>query len=153
MCLNNQPDKQLDLNETSQNSMFDDSNVGGRSVRVDDGSVAALALKNDLLRKCQNIYRVRRAREAMFDGSDIFCDPAWDILLDLFAGHLQGRQISVTSSGLAAYAPITTALRWLSVLEKDGYVQRQYDPADRRRMFVSLTERAIANMTKILEQS
>jgi hypothetical protein len=158
MCLSNQPSKATEVFESGEQSMAGASGMAHQSVRIDRGIVLESAERNsvgkyedDLLQKCQRIYRIRRLREKMFDGSDIFCDPAWDILLDLFIGHLQGRQTSVTSCGLAACAPITTALRWLTILERDGFVVREYDPADRRRMFVSLTEQAIANMVKVIE--
>lgn len=107
--------------------------------------------QESLIAKCQIIYSMRRRRDQLFGKPGLFCDPAWDILLDLFMARLRGDQVSVTSVGIAACAPITTALRWLSILEKDGFVQREHDPADRRRMFVSLTEPAVANMTKMLE--
>jgi hypothetical protein len=111
----------------------------------------SIFFKQELLEKCQKIYSLRRNRDQIFGKMGMFCDPAWDILLDLFMGHLRGDRISVTSVGIAACAPITTALRWLSILEKDGLVSREHDPADRRRMFVSLTDSAIASMTKTLE--
>lgn len=107
--------------------------------------------KKNLLEKCHKIYSLRRNRDQIFGKTGMFCDPAWDILLDLYMGYLRGDRISVTSVGIAACAPITTALRWLSILEKDGLVQREHDPADGRRMFVTLTEPAIANLTRILE--
>lgn len=107
--------------------------------------------KDDLLEKCQRIYKLRREREQLFGKPGMFCDPAWDILLDLFIGYLRGDRISVTSVGIAACAPITTALRWLTILEKDGLVTREHDMTDRRRIFVTLTDPAIASMTKMME--
>jgi hypothetical protein len=159
MCRSNQPSKSEKISQIGDKACPGISEVAAQSARLDgeiaNGSTHRIVLDDfnkNLLQKCQKISRIRRARERIFEGSDIFCDPAWDIMLDLFSGHLQGRQTSVTSAGLAGYAPITTALRWLAILEKQGFVQREYDPADRRRMFVSLTEPAIASMIKILEE-
>jgi hypothetical protein len=125
--------------------------TAGESPQESPKSEDPIFFKEELVKKCQKIYALRRDRDQIFGKAGMFCDPAWDILLDLFMGHLRGDRISVTSVGIAACAPITTALRWLAILEKDGLVSREHDPADGRRMFVSLTDPAIANMTRILE--
>jgi hypothetical protein len=101
--------------------------------------------------KCYNLYKIRRFREKIFGDDGIFCDPAWDILLDLFMAYLRGDKVSVTSAGFAACAPISTALRWLAILEKDGLVSREQDTNDRRRAFVRLTDTAVTKMRKIIE--
>ena len=68
----------------------------------------------------------------------IFADPAWDIMLDLFAADLEQRRVSVSSACLAAAVPPTTALRWLKKLEEEQLIQRSIDPLDRRRVYLSL---------------
>ena len=45
-------------------------------------------------------------------GEGLFADPAWDIMLDLFAARIEGKDITVSSAGIAACVPPTTALRW-----------------------------------------
>jgi hypothetical protein len=41
---------------------------------------------------------------------DLFADPGWDILLDLYAARQEGKQVSVSSLCIAAAVPPTTAL-------------------------------------------
>ncbi|WP_375397709.1 winged helix DNA-binding protein [uncultured Sphingomonas sp.] len=82
--------------------------------------------------------RARRLRDQQFpDG--LFEDPAWDMLLDLYAAQLEGAQVSVSSLCIAAAVPPTTALRWLGRMTEMGLFERQPDPADRRRIFMVLS--------------
>ena len=98
------------------------------------------------------VYDIRRHREKVFKNDDLFADPGWDILLDLFSAHLKGKKISVTSACLAASVPSTTALRWMTVLEEAGLIEREKDSVDARRTFVKLTPEAIAKLTKVEEE-
>lgn len=87
--------------------------------------------------------RLRRARGRFLNG-DLFADPAWDILLDLFVARAEGRLISTSSACIGACVASTTGLRWLRTLEAEGLVQRVADQLDRRQRFISLTPSAIA---------
>jgi len=95
------------------------------------------------------IYKSRRKRNEMIPG-DIFGEPSWDILLDLFGSECRGRQISVTSACIASAVPSTTALRWISILVDAGFVARRCDPGDRRRAYVELTPMGRALMVQYL---
>lgn len=95
-------------------------------------------------------YAARRERERLFDVPGLFGEPAWDMLLDIFAVQMGGKRISVTSACIGACVPPTTALRWLTVLEKSGLAERKDDPADARRSFVALTRRGIALVKQYL---
>lgn len=89
--------------------------------------------------------RARRLRDQYFP-KDLFADPAWDMLLDLFAARLEGMTVSVSSLCIAAAVPPTTALRWITAMTDAGLLMRREDPSDRRRAFVVLTARAVAGM-------
>lgn len=93
----------------------------------------------------RQIIANRQARARFFD-PELFGDPAWDMLLDLTAAHAEGARVSVTSLCIAAGVPATTALRWLTQMVESGIFQRVPDPADRRRAFVALSDKAIAAM-------
>ena len=97
------------------------------------------------------IYLSRRDRENTKSLSGIFGEPAWDILLDLFIAHARNKFISITDSGIAGQVPVTTALRWLWILEKAGLIERQPDKTDKRRSFVMLSANGLAYMRKTLE--
>jgi DNA-binding MarR family transcriptional regulator len=93
----------------------------------------------------RQIIANRQARSRFFDPA-LFGDPAWDMLLDLTAAHGEGAQVSVTSLCIAAGVPATTALRWLTQMVETGIFIRVPDPADRRRAFIALSDKAIAAM-------
>lgn len=88
------------------------------------------------------MLRLRNTRASIFGATDLFQDPAWDILLDLYAAHLEGRSVSVSSACIASMVPPTTALRWITVLEKRGLVLRANDDLDARRRHLFLTDKA-----------
>jgi hypothetical protein len=91
------------------------------------------------------VLRARRMRAQFFDGA-LFADPAWDMLLDLFAADLERRRVSVSSLCIAAAVPPTTALRWIGTLHDAGLFERQPDPADRRRAYIALSAKGLEGM-------
>jgi hypothetical protein len=92
-------------------------------------------------RLLRRIIRQRQLRARFFDG-DLFADPAWDMLLDLAAARAEHKRVSVTSLCIASGVPPTTALRWIGQLTESGLLQRVEDDTDRRRAFITLTDRA-----------
>lgn len=100
---------------------------------ADDGMIAPAEIRRAI--------RARRLRDQFF-GDGLFEDPAWDMLLDLFAADLEGAQVSVSSLCIAAAVAPTTALRWIGRLTEAGLFDRLPDPADLRRAFLTLSPRA-----------
>lgn len=86
----------------------------------------------------QTVIRGRKLRAKVFN-RDLFADPAWDILLELYACELAMQRICVSSLGYAVEVPQTTVLRWLKVLEQEGLVVRTSDPVDGRRIWMTLS--------------
>ena len=89
--------------------------------------------------KVREFIKVRRMRDQHFP-PDLFADPAWDILLDLYAANLEGKSVSVSSLCIAAAVPPTTALRWITTMTEHGALVRQQDPHDARRVFIGLSD-------------
>lgn len=94
--------------------------------------------------------RHRRAREQFFP-SDLFADPAWDMLLDMFAARLERQSVSVSSLCIAAAVPATTALRWIKTLTDAGLFIREADAQDGRRIFIAMSDKAFEAMERYLE--
>jgi DNA-binding MarR family transcriptional regulator len=92
-----------------------------------------------------------RARRQKFFKASLFSDPAWDILLDLFAAEAEGRRVAISTAGLAANVPLTTAIRWINALQEEGLVSRHNDPLDARRSFLTLTELGLRSMQDYFE--
>lgn len=98
------------------------------------------------MRSARSEIRARAARTRFFKAS-LFSDPAWDILLELYAAEQEGRRVAVSTVGLGADIPQTTALRWISALSNEGLVNRADDPLDARRTFLSLSDSGLRAMT------
>ena len=95
------------------------------------------------------IINVRSLRTRYFP-SQIFADPAWDILLDLTRAKLDGQQVSVSSVCIAASVPMSTALRWVKQMTDAGLLLRWTDPKDRRRDLIALTDSTASHMREYL---
>ena len=91
-------------------------------------------------------YEDRRRRNKIFQSEELFGEPAWDILLDLFIAAKERRRVSVTSACIGSAVPSTTALRWISILERQGLLTREADPGDARRVYVRLSPRGYEAM-------
>jgi DNA-binding MarR family transcriptional regulator len=92
-----------------------------------------------------------RARRLSYFDRELFADPAWDILLELFVAAAEGREMPITSLCVASHVPGTTMLRWIGQLVARGMVRRERDRTDKRRVLVSLTEKALAGMNRYFD--
>ena len=107
----------------------------------------------DLLKFAEALYATRRRREAYFSNQSLFGEPAWDLLLDLFIAQSRSKRVSVSGACIAASVPATTGLRWISVLENEGLVERHHDPADARRAWLKLTLRGARSVRNFLQSA
>jgi DNA-binding MarR family transcriptional regulator len=128
-------------------SVFDAAEFGACGESVGSTGGRLVPESGHLLRDSdiQKIIDARRLRAKFFD-DNLFADPAWDILLDLYRAHLAQQRMCVTSVCFGAGVPVSTALRWLNALEERGLARRSQDPLDGRRFFVELTEKGAAAM-------
>lgn len=91
-------------------------------------------------------YAIRRRRSSIFGNPDLFGEPGWDILLDLYIAYAEQKPVSVSSACIGSAAPPTTGLRWLGVLAEEDLIIREQDPDDQRRVLVRLTQRGVNAM-------
>ncbi|MBB4859745.1 hypothetical protein HNO88_003074 [Novosphingobium chloroacetimidivorans] len=98
-------------------------------------------------------YEDRRRRNKIFQSDELFGEPAWDILLDLFIAAKERRRVSVTSACIGSAVPSTTALRWISILERQGFLSREADPGDARRVYVRLSPKGYEAMLEYFSAS
>ena len=87
------------------------------------------------------------------DGNDLYADPAWDILLDLYVQDWEGKLTSVTSACIASRVPPSTALRWISVLVKSGWVSRVESTEDRRCSYLNITQEGKHHLDEYLRET
>lgn len=115
-------------------------------------AVAATMWQPSALHEAKQHYKARRARTNLFGVPDLFGEPAWDMLVDLFIAAEEGKQISVSSLCIASAVPMTTALRWISILESRELICRATDPADARRFYLKLAPSTHAKIKAHFEQ-
>ena len=92
---------------------------------------------------------LRRRRDSLF-GRDLFGEPAWDILLDLYVAEQSGRPLALSTVGSLAGVPQTTAFRWMTQLLERGHIVRQADPNDARRGLIRLSDTGRALLDEVL---
>jgi DNA-binding MarR family transcriptional regulator len=91
---------------------------------------------------------MRRARDEVL-GDNLFSDPAWDILLELYAAKLGGRSMSAPELASATQTPFSTTARWIAALKDRGLVESIVDPVDAARLCVSLSAEGSSQMEHI----
>jgi hypothetical protein len=91
------------------------------------------------------VYWSRGLRPATL-ACDMFGEPAWDLLLDLYIREKTGSRSSVTSACIGSRVPHTTALRHITALSKAGWVVRIPDEGDKRRFWLALSPTALKKL-------
>jgi len=119
------------------------------SYRVDTSQ----PINPSLVARAEKLYRERRRRDARLGGTnDLFGEPSWDMLLDLFIAKARARPVSVSSACIASSTPQSTALRYVGLLEQVGLIRRFKDPHDGRRQYLELTEVGLSEMNAYLAE-
>lgn len=109
--------------------LYELDDAGETSHAIAEREIAAVAeflprrkasLQNHrLLATAKMMRRARRGR-AEFFGAEMFADPSWDLLLELFIAELSGERRSTGTLCLAANTASGTTVRYLRYLENAG---------------------------------
>lgn len=91
-----------------------------------------------LVRVAKAAIRMREIQRKYLPAS-YFDEPALNILLDLFVAAAEDRTVYVNDACIASHTPTSTALRWISVLVRDGFAARIRDEVDARRTILAIT--------------
>lgn len=94
----------------------------------------------------------RRLRERHFADQNIFGEPAWDILLDLYIRRCCSEVVTLRAASLRTNSPANVAWRWIEILRSQGLVRFVESSDHRERPIVELTASAFQVMTRYLEQ-
>lgn len=113
------------------------------STRISAGPDEMIALARGQLHARRR--RMRHLPQAMFG------EPAWDMLLALYAEIRFTHPATVSNLGSHSGAPPTTALRWIDYLERGNWIERKPCPIDRRVVFVELTDNGRAAIEAYLK--
>lgn len=96
------------------------------------------------------VYKGRRLRNKYFP-KDLFADPAWDILLLLYAMEHAGKRVSISAVCMSAGVSESTGHRWISKLIANGMIVRERHPSDRRVSWLRLSDRTLARLDGYLD--
>jgi DNA-binding transcriptional ArsR family regulator len=97
----------------------------------------------------RRLLRVRAQRNEIL-ATEIMRDPAWDMLLDLYAHEGRTRGMMVSALCAASGVPQTTALRHIYRLAELGLVEITDHPTDQRRTMVRLAADVPPRMERLL---
>ncbi len=109
----------------------------------------SLSAPDRLTYLARTILAERQRRARCFDPT-LFGEPAWDMLLALYAGEEESGRQTIGQLIRWVEVPQTTALRWIAHLERRGLVIRRPHPTDLRIVFIELTETARARLEEYL---
>lgn len=121
----------------------DNGQQASRNLSVREGGLESPPNVNG--KRIRQIVALRRLRQEVFTGSH-FADAAWDILLALYAAHLDQHRLSISKLTSRSGVAGTTALRWIGSLEAAGLLTRTPDTTDNRRVFVALSGQGAQSM-------
>jgi DNA-binding MarR family transcriptional regulator len=113
-----------------------------RASRTIEPEYAALARK---------MFLERRERDAIFSAPGLFGEPAWDILLELMIARENDTKLSVSALTIRPDTAASTCLRYLTVLQRLGLIDRSRDPNDARRTWVRLSDKGHRLMTRFFD--
>jgi hypothetical protein len=131
-------------NTARRDSDADSDPMAGSRSESDINEISTQKLR-DFAHKARNEYQSRLRRNSIV-GRNLFGEPAWDILLDLFVARVEGIRLSVKAVCIGSQVPYGTAFRWIAVLESEGFLVRFPDPADGRRVWVELSDFGLHRM-------
>lgn len=97
-----------------------------------------------------SVLAYRRGREAAF-GRDLFSDPAWDLLLELYAARLAGRSVTLAELATAIDIPRSTSARWINALVERGLIITTTDSVDCTQLRLDLSPDAAARMKRLMD--
>jgi CheY-like chemotaxis protein len=103
--------------------------------------------RQDALLRLRAVRRVR----ARVLAPELFADPCWDMLLDLYDAYLSGSRLTVSALAESAALPLTTTIRRLDLLAANELVIRTPDPSDRRRTFVELSDSGVDALARFFD--
>ena len=104
------------------------------------GRVDLSQADEDRLKTCARRLYEERQRRSLHFGSQMFGEPAWEILLILYledGGERQSQARLVELSG----ASRSTGQRWVDHLVRKDLARREEHPTDKRRNFISLSDK------------
>ena len=94
-----------------------------------------------LVELARKVSRMRSVRPSYF-ASELFSEPAWEMLLALLVADSAGYRMTITNVCDSCNAPDSTALRWLDKMKDSSLVRRRKNPTDARIVYIEIEPHA-----------
>lgn len=121
-----------------------------RTVRSFAQAAANGTVEGKLLAEgARQMLRARLQLKKLFP-SQLFHDSAWDMMLELFISAEEGGILFVKQLIIASGESAAAAMRRIDRLEDGGFMIRQPDPLDHRRVIVTISEQGRAAMVAMM---
>lgn len=91
------------------------------------------------------ILRARARRRDFFKAS-LFSEPAWDILLILYAKHLTQEPVSLADVAVETGTPVSTVRRWIRVLEDEDLASASQEGEEPQQQRIVLSPKGTMSM-------
>jgi DNA repair protein RadC len=104
----------------------------------DSASPGGDAAEAQIVENARTTMRRRILRRQLLGAPDLFGEPAWDMMLDLFIHQSVGELVPMSSLGVVADMPHSSALKLIQRLCNAGLLVRVPDARDGRRNFVKI---------------
>lgn len=137
--------------------------VKSRPARFRDRVGAAFTLREPADRRepaidvayehARRTIRRRLLRRQLIGSEELFGEPAWEILLDVFVHEYEGKPLAITSTCATAGIPMSSGLRLIQKLCDADILRRIPDTFDGRRCFVRLQPAAYDRMRAYFSES
>lgn len=103
------------------------------------------------LEAAQKALRDRQLRTDFVGNAEMFGEPAWDILLDLFIRQTNDEATCKLPANIGPDTRPSTVLRWLNVLQQNDLLRFESDPSDQSHHLIRLTPAGYEGMMRYLE--
>jgi DNA-binding MarR family transcriptional regulator len=136
----------------SRDQMCDSASMvtaGGAVVAIAGDMTAAPAVSARLV---EMMWALRKDRSEQFPGM-LGTDSCWDVLLALYAAHLNQHRLNISKLQIHIGIPPTTVLRSIAALAEAGLVVRTADRLDSRRVIVELSPSGVAAMNRYFHKT
>jgi DNA-binding MarR family transcriptional regulator len=96
------------------------------------------------------VLQLRRARESVL-GEDLFGEPAWDILLQLYRSELNGDPSHLDDLARTLRMPPSVVARWTTALCEHGLIACSSDALNSAEVTAELSSRGSLLMRQLFE--
>jgi hypothetical protein len=114
-----------------------------------DNPDAEQNLLHDLAELASRQIAERQRRNILLGIPNLFGEPAWEIMLDLFVARVSGKQVRLSSDT----HQIKPAMRYIRALNAQAVVEQELDETDPTAFYVTLSDAGMDRMKQFLTRS